>query len=368
MTQTQPGSRTDTELYDVADIQADRPTVIVTGSAGLLGWHVCKRLSDAGYFVFGFDRAGTGEPPKGPYVRDVEFDVTDYANVRWAMEDVRKSRGNRLASVVHLAAYYDFSGEDSPLYKKVTIEGTDRLLNHLQSFQVEQFIFSSTMLVHKNVSPGEYINEDSPLEGDWAYPKSKIETEKLIVDGHPQVRSVLLRIAGVYDDWGQQPTLVQQIKRIYEKDLQSHLFPGDLRAGQSAVHLEDAVDSVIQAVENRSTIPAKTPILIGEADPPSYETLQNRIAELLHGEEWKTLNIPQWFAEAGAHVLDKTVGGFIKPFMIEMADDHYALDISRAKELLGWEPKHNLLKHLDVICGNLRKDPDRWYKENGLKR
>lgn len=358
----------DSELHDVADIKADRPTVIVTGSAGLIGWNVCKRLAEAGYFVFGFDRAGIGEPPKGPYVRDVEFDVTDYSNVRWAMEDVRKSRGDHLAGVVHLAAYYDFSGEDSPLYEKVTIEGTDRLLNHLQSFKLEQFIFSSTMLIHKPVAPGEHITEDTPLEGDWGYPKSKIETEKLIIDGHPQVNSVLLRIAGVYDDWGQQPTLVQQIKRIWEKDLQSHLFPGDLRAGQSAVHLEDTVDAIVATVENRGKIPPRTPILIGEPDPPSYEALQHRIGELLHGKEWSTVNIPAWFAKAGAYVQDKTIGGFIKPFMIEMAGDHYALDISRARELLGWQPKHDLLKHLEVICANLKKDPDRFYKENKLSR
>ena len=243
------------DLYDIADIDADRPNVIVTGSAGLLGWHVCKRLAEMGYFVFGFDRAGTGEPPKGPHVRDVEFDVTNYSNVRWAMEDVRKSRGDELAAVIHLAAYYDFSGEESPLYKKVTVEGTDRLLNHLQSFKLDKFIFSSTMLIHKAVEPGEHISEDSPLEGDWAYPKSKIETEELIIDGHPQVDSALLRIAGVYNDWGQQPTLVQQIKRIWEKDLQSRVFPGNIKAGQSAVHLEDTVDAIVATVERRATLP-----------------------------------------------------------------------------------------------------------------
>ena len=67
-------------------------------------------------------------------------------------------------------------------------------------------------------------------------------------------------------------------------------------------------------------------------------------------------------------MLDKTVGSFVKPFMIEMASDHYALDISRAKELLGWSPKYDLMTHLEVICNNLKNDPDRWYKENNLSR
>lgn len=354
------------ELHDISDIAADRPTVIVTGSGGLLGKRVCQSLADRGYFVFGFDRAGFPEPPKGQHVRDVEFDLTDYANVRWAMEDVRKARGAELASVVHLAAYYDFSGEESPLYQKVTIEGTDRLMNHLQDFEVEQFIFSSTMLVHRPCAVGEHISEDDPREGKWAYPKSKIETEDLITSGHPQFNSVLLRIAGVYDDWGGQPTLVQQIKRIWEKDMESHLFPGDTEAGQSAVHIDDAVRSIVSTVEKRSDLPTKTPILVGESDPPSYEALQHRIGELLHGKEWSTVNIPAWFAKAGAWAKEQTVGSFIKPFMVDLASDHYALDISRARDLLGWEPEHALMQHLDVICGNLRDEPGRWYRENGL--
>lgn len=362
----------DTELYDVADIHAHRPTVIVTGASGAIGHPVCRRLAEAGYFVFAFDRVGMPEPPKGPYVRDVEFDVTNYSNVRWALEDVRKSRGAKLASVIHLAAYYDFSGEDSPLYQKVTIEGTDRLLNHLQSFELDQFLFSSTMLVHKPAQPGEHINEDWPLEGKWAYPKSKITTEKLILEGHPQFKSVILRIAGVYTDWGEQPTLVQQIKRIWEKDLQSRFFPGDQRAGQSLVHLDDCVDAIVAAVQRRGQIPPRTPILVGEPDPPSYQELQERLGECLHGRDWMTLNIPQWLAKVGAWAQEKAAAltgeePFIKPYMIALADDHYALDITRARELLGWEPKHRLQDELPRICGKLRENPQEWYEKNGLE-
>ena len=343
--------------HDVADTAADRPSVIVTGSGGLLGKGVCARLAGAGYFVLAFDRAGFPEPPKGRFVRDVEFDVTDYANVRRAMDDVRRLRGDRLAAVVHLAAYYDFSGEDSPLYEKVTVEGTDRLLNALQDFAVERFVFSSTMLVHAPCAVGEHITEDSPLEGKWAYPKSKITTEKIILEGHPAVASTVLRMAGVYTDWGTQPTLAQQIKRIWEKDLEGHVFPGDAAAGQSLMHVDDAVDSLVAAVERRDRVPPRTPILVGEADPPGYGELQSRIAELLHGEAWTTVHIPAWFAKAGAWAQEKTVGSFVKPFMVDLAGDHYALDVSRAREMLGWSPKHRLMDVLPTICQNLKDDP-----------
>lgn len=346
-----------------------RPAVIVTGSAGLLGKPVCERLAAQGYEVFAFDRVGWPEPPKNlAHVHDIEFEITDYSIVRGACDEVRQRAGNRLASVVHLAAYYDFSGADSPLYKKITIDGTDRLLNALSRFELEQFVFSSTMLVHAPCAVGEHIHEDDPLEAKWPYPASKIKTEQLIRDGHPQVRSVLLRIAGVYNDWGQQPTIVQQIKRIYERDFQGHFFPGDTATGQSAVHVDDAVDAIIRTVERRDSIPPGTPILIGEADPPSYEELQNFIGQQIHGKDWSTLYVPETLAKIGAAVADTVSGGkaFIKPFMIPMADDHYALDISRAQEMLGWQPRHRLIDVLPKMIEQLQQDPQAWYRANGL--
>lgn len=347
-----------------------RPSVIVTGSAGLLGVPVCRELAARGYEVFAFDRVGMPEPPTGlAHVHDIEFEATDYSVVRGAVGEVRRRNGDHIASVVHLAAYYDFSGEDSPLYKKVTIEGTDRLLNALHTVELEQFVFSSTMLVHAPCEVGEHIREEDPLLAKWPYPDSKIKTEQLIRDGHPEVRSVLLRIAGVYNDMGQQPTLVQQIKRIYDRDFQSRFFPGDTNTGQSSVHVDDTVDAIVRSVECRNCIPPGTPILIGESDPPSYAELQAEIGELIHGREWETIVVPKALAKVGAAVSEMATGGesFIKPFMINMADDHYALDISRAKELLGWEPRHRLIDVLPTIIENLKTDPERWMKANGVQ-
>lgn len=346
-----------------------RPAVIVTGSSGLLGQPVCIALAERGYDVFGFDRVGLPEPPKAhPNVHDIECDITSYENVRGAVEDVRRHTDGKLASVVHMAAFYDFSGKESEAYDEITVNGTDRLLNALSDFDLEQFIFTSTMLVHEPCELGQHISEDDPQSAKWPYPESKIETERLIRDGHPGVRSVFLRIAGVYTDHGRQPTIVQQIKRIYEQDFQSHFFPGDTATGQAAVHIDDAVDAIVATVQNRARIEPKTAILIGEPDPPSYETLQDEIGRRIHGQDWTTIYVPESFARIGAAVADKLSGGesFIKPFMVAMADDHYALDITRAKQMLGWEPKHRLLDRLPKIIDSLRENPDEWYRKNGL--
>ena len=58
---------------------------------------------------------------------------------------------------------------------------------------------------------------------------------------------------------------------------------------------------------------------------------------------------------------------FIKPWMIDFADDHYELDISQARKNLGWEPKHHLEETLPKWIKQLKADPICWYDENKLK-
>lgn len=57
---------------------------------------------------------------------------------------------------------------------------------------------------------------------------------------------------------------------------------------------------------------------------------------------------------------------FIKPWMIDLADDHYALDVTRARKLLEWWPKQTLRGTLPLMVAALARDPVGWYRENRL--
>jgi hypothetical protein len=52
--------------------------------------------------------------------------------------------------------------------------------------------------------------------------------------------------------------------------------------------------------------------------------------------------------------------------MIERANDHYALDITRARTLLGWQPKLSLRQTIPKMIAALKADPVNWYRENDL--
>ena len=345
----------------------DKPVVIVTGSSGLIGQAVIRALAPT-YALVGFDRAGPPYPPLE--AEGVIVDVTDADLMHRGLARVRYAYGDRLAAVIHLAAYYDFSGEPSDLYEDVTVQGTERLLQALQGFAVEQFLFSSTMLVHQPLPPGQRLQEGSPLGPKWAYPQSKRKAEERIRASHNHIPVVLMRIAGVYTNPCDSIPLAHQIQRIYEKRLTGRVFPGDISHGQAFVHLDDTVEAIVRAVDRRQTLPAEATFLIGEPETYSYDQLQRRLAELLHGEaDWQTHQIPKAVAQTGAWVQDKIPGieePFIKPWMIPLADDHYELDISRARDLLGWQPRHRLIDTLPSMVEALQADPVAWYRRHKL--
>ncbi|MBO27270.1 MAG: DNA polymerase III subunit epsilon [Rhodobacteraceae bacterium] len=350
----------------------DKPAILITGAAGNIGRKLTERLADR-YHVLGIDLPDNTDGPDM-----FGCDITDRASVEDAVHRAAERAGGRFASVVHLAAYFDFSGEERPQYEKINEEGSRNLLRALQDIPVEQLVYSGTMLVHEPGVPGERIDEETPIAPGWAYPKSKARTEEVIREEAGDISTVFLHLAGLYSDQTAVPTLSHQIARIYERDFKSHTFSGDMKAGQSFIHIDDMLDLFERVIERRDALEPGTVLLAGEPDAMGYGALQDRIGQLIHGEDhWRTLNLPAPVAKAGAALetsaepvvpdaFDQGEKPFIRAFMIDMASDHYALDISKARHLLDWEPQHRIAKDLPVLIEALKDDPLGWYRANGI--
>jgi nucleoside-diphosphate-sugar epimerase len=342
-----------------------KPVVLITGSEGLIGDAIVRALH-SDYDVASFD---VERPHKRPDIQDfIHCDLTKDDSVTAALARARERHGSKIASVVHLAAYYDFSGKPSHLYRDLTVEGTRRLLRGLQSFEVEQFIFSSTHIVMAPSQAGEPITESSPIGADWDYPKSKLAAEQAIREERGAIPSVVLRIGGVYTEEGRTVPIAQQIARIYERQIESFFFPGDPSSGQAFVHLDDLVDLARLVIERRCQLSPYEVFLVAEPDLVSYDELQDIIGREIHGKDWPTIRIPKVIAKMTAWAQEKFSGEeqLIKPWMIDLADQHYPVSPDLAEEILGWQPRRRLRDTIPAMVRKLKEDPAKWYETNSL--
>ncbi|GGG52394.1 hypothetical protein GCM10010964_44440 [Caldovatus sediminis] len=343
----------------------NRDVVLVTGGGGFIGRAIVERLAERHTVVVLDQHEPKQLPASGSFV---PVDLGSDEGVRGALARVRELHGNRIASVIHLAAYFDLTGEPNPKYEQITVRGTERLLHGLQEFEVGQFVFTSTMLVHRAGRPAERIDESRSLDPKLPYRASKIEAERLIHERRGDIPVVHLRLAGVYDDRCHNTFLAHQIARIHERSPKGHVYPGHLGAGQSFLHLDDLAEAVARVVERRRDLPPELPLLLGERDVMDYDELQRAVGRLLHGEDWETWTIPKPLAKAGAWVETEVLGEepFIRSWMVDIADDSYELDTTRARDLLGWEPRHSLRQALPGMIAALKEDPVGWYRANKL--
>ena len=94
--------------------------VIVTGAGGFIGGAAAKRLSER-YDVVGLDLHPGDDPA---LAASVGVNLASDQSVADALEQVRARFGTRIASVIHLAAYFDLTGEPNPKYQEITVDGT----------------------------------------------------------------------------------------------------------------------------------------------------------------------------------------------------------------------------------------------------
>ena len=347
---------------------ADKRVILITGSSGLIGQTLINHFAGDDTVVVGFDK----ESPSSRLPRNTEFvycDLRSDESVHQSFRIFREKYGNKITAVMHLAAYYSFSGEKSPLYQELTVDGTGRMLKELKGFDVGQFIFSSSMLVHEPNKPGELISEISPISPTWDYPESKAKTEALIDREHGNIPAVILRIAGCYSNKCQSIPIAHQIQRIYEGQLEGHLYSGNPDVKQSFVHIDDLAQAFENVLASANALPSETVLLIGEPRAMSYDEIQKEVALILTGDDWKTFAVPKPIAKVGAFIeneLPTKNKPFIKPWMIDRADDNYELNISQAEALIGWKPQHHLHDTIYKMVEGLRHDPLKWYDENHL--
>jgi len=236
-----------------------------------------------------------------------------------------------ITTVVHLAArvhvMHDTEADPLMAFRVVNVEGTLNLTRQAAAAGVKRFVFISSVKVNGELTQSgrAFTEADSPDPQD-AYGLSKHEAEQglrqLAVDTGMEV--VIIRPPLVYGPGVKAnfAALMRAVQRGWPLPL------GAVPNQRSLVALSNLVDFIVTCIAHPQA--ANQTFLVSDGQDLSTTELVRGMARAA-GVPARLLPVPVWALQAGATLLGKGDA-------VQRLCGNLQVDISKARQLLGWVP------------------------------
>jgi UDP-glucose 4-epimerase len=315
--------------------------VVITGASGNVGTALIRRLADEAQvdsLVGVSRRAPSWQPPKTTWV-SADVAVDDLVDV-FSGADV----------VVHLAWLFQPTHRPDVTWQANAV-GSARVFEAVAQAQVPAVVYASSVGAYSPRTCLDPVDESWPTHGwpEAAYSREKAYVERVLDHheaAHPDRRVVRMRPAFIF----MRSSAVEQ-RRIFLGPLFPQRIvkpgrvpvipdPGGLRL--QTLHTEDAADAyaraVLQPVSGAFNL-AADPVLDMAA-----------IAGCLDA---RSVKVPASMARVGlaaawyAHLVPAS------PHLFDLVTRIPMLDTTRAREVLGWTPRHDALEAVRAFLAGL---------------
>jgi len=312
-------------------------TILVTGSAGFIGFHVARELLEKGEKVVGLDSVNDY------YSQDLKWDrnsileeYDDFDFYHQDLCDLKKMKElfeeKDIEKICHLAAQAGvrYSVENPHAYERSNLKGFTNVLEMARLNEVENLVYASSSSVYGGneeipYAVGDYVNEPVSY-----YAATKVANEVMAHSYNHlyDIPCTGLRFFTVYGPWGRPDmAMFKFTDRIVDgRPIEVYNY-GDMK--RDFTYIDDIVEGVITSLEKRY-------------DYEIFNLGNNTPVELMD------------FIEMLEDALGIEAEKEMKPMQPGDMKVTYA-DISGSKEKLGFEPETDLREGIEKFVD--------WYKD-----
>lgn len=296
--------------------------ILVTGGAGFLGSHLCERLIDEGHEVIAVDNMYTGS-------RSKVASLLENPNFELIRQDVTEPLNFEVDGIMNLACpaspvhYQKFPVQTI----KTSVLGAINVLDLANRLRVPVFQASTSEVYgDPSISPQneEYWGNVNPIGIRACYDEGKRSAETLFFDFHRQF-GTQIKVARIFNTYG--PRMSFNDGRVVSNFIVQALknepisIYGDGSQTRSFCYVSDLIDGFIKLMFSNDSVTG--PINLG--NPREFTMLQ--LAE-------KVIKATDSRSSIEFHELPQDDPKQRKP------------DITKAKEILNWNPEVDLEKGL----------------------
>ncbi len=234
-------------------------SVLVTGSAGFIGFHLCTRLLTLGVRVIGIDNLNNYYSPslkknrlrllsKQSGFSFYKVNIADYASLKNII------KRNRVVQICHLAAQAGvrYSLTHPFVYQNSNLLGFLNILELVRHLQIPKLVYASSSSVYGNNRKIPFSAKDNVDHPISLYAATKKANELMAYTYHHLygIEMVGLRFFTVYGPWGRPDMALFIFSKAISAGQPIHVYNyGKMK--RDFTYIDDIIDGIIASMEKK---------------------------------------------------------------------------------------------------------------------